>query len=183
MCAVCLFGASPDRCGSGKSDLEKAFFISGTREKYDSAVGITKVNNIAQAISDVLQADLRGWQHPLWPDGYPAKPRKAHREEFYQWLRSLSFGERFNNGKLIALDPMKSPAFVMPGQEECSEYVSRIFLESIHQAAHMRSDRLLRRVPSAPARSLRSMLFLGSIGLIDRAVIPRAYPNSGAIAC
>jgi hypothetical protein len=77
-----------------KSDLEKAFFISGTREKYDSAVGITKVNNIAQAISDVLQADLRGWQHPLSPDGSPAKPRKAHREEFYQWLLSLSFGQR-----------------------------------------------------------------------------------------
>jgi len=77
-----------------KSDLEKAFFISGTREKYDSAVGITKVENIGQAISDVLRADLRGWQHPLSPDGSPAEPKKAHREEFYQWLPSLRFGER-----------------------------------------------------------------------------------------
>ena len=77
-----------------KSDLEKAFFVGKTREKYDSAVGITKVHNIGQAISDVLRVDLRGWQHPLSPDGSPAKPRKAHREEFYQWLLSLSFGER-----------------------------------------------------------------------------------------
>ena len=67
-----------------KSDLEKAFFVGKTREKYDSAVGITKVHNIGQAISDALRADLRGWQHPLSPDGFPAKPRKAHREEFYQ---------------------------------------------------------------------------------------------------
>ena len=77
-----------------KSDLEKAFFVGKTREKYYSAVGITKVHNIGQAISDVLRVDLRGWQHPLSPDGSPAKPRKAHREESDQWLLSLSFGER-----------------------------------------------------------------------------------------
>jgi hypothetical protein len=77
-----------------KRDLEKAFLVRETREKYDSYVGITEVENIGQAISDVLKADLRGWQHPFWPDGSPAKPRKAHRKEFYQWLLSRSFGER-----------------------------------------------------------------------------------------
>ena len=80
--------------GAQKDDLEKAFSISGTREKYDSFLGITKVKNIGQTISDVLRADLQGWQHPLWPDGAPAKPKKAHRKEFYQWLLSVSFGER-----------------------------------------------------------------------------------------
>ena len=80
--------------GARKDDLEKAFCINETREKYDSSVGITKVENIGQTISEVLKADLQGWQHPLWPDGSPAKPKKAHREEFYQWLLSLSFGER-----------------------------------------------------------------------------------------
>ena len=77
-----------------KRDLEKAFLVRETREKYDSYVRITEVENVGQAVSDVLKADLRGWQHPFWPDGCPAKPRKAHREEFYQWLLSLPFGER-----------------------------------------------------------------------------------------
>jgi hypothetical protein len=63
--------------GAQKDDLEKAFSISGTREKYDSSLGITKVKNIGQTISDVLRADLQGWQHPLWPDGSPAKPKKS----------------------------------------------------------------------------------------------------------
>ena len=81
--------------GGGKRDLEKAFLVRDTREeKYDSYVRITEVENVGQAIGDVLKADLRGWQHPFWPDGSPAKPRKAHREEFYQWQLSLSFGER-----------------------------------------------------------------------------------------
>ena len=77
-----------------KTDLEKAFSTSVSREKYDSSIGITKVENIGQTINDVLAAGLKGWQHPLWPDGSPAKPKKAHREEFYQWLLSLSLGER-----------------------------------------------------------------------------------------
>ena len=81
--------------GAAKRDLEKAFLVRDSREeKYDSHVGITEVEKIGQAISDVLKADLRGWQHPFWPDGSPAKPRKTHREEFYEWLLSLSFGER-----------------------------------------------------------------------------------------
>ena len=80
--------------GAQKDDLEKAFSINGSREKYDSFLGITKVKNIGQTISDVLRADLQGWQHPLWPDGSPAKPKKAHREEFCQWLLSVRFGER-----------------------------------------------------------------------------------------
>jgi hypothetical protein len=80
--------------GAQKDDLKKAFSIGGTREKYDSYVAVTKVENIGQAISDVLRTDLEGWQHLQWPDGSPAKPKKAHREEFYQWLLSLSFGER-----------------------------------------------------------------------------------------
>jgi hypothetical protein len=80
--------------GAEKSDLEKAFSVRETREKYDSYVAVTKVENIGQTISDVLGADLKGWQHPFWPDGSPAKPTKAHREEFYQWLFSLPLGER-----------------------------------------------------------------------------------------
>jgi hypothetical protein len=81
--------------GAGKRDLEKAFLVRDSREeKYDSHVGITEVEKIGQAISDVLKADLRGWQHPFWPDGSPAKPRKTRREEFYEWQLSLSFGER-----------------------------------------------------------------------------------------
>ena len=58
--------------GAPKDDLEKAFAISASREKYDSYVAVTKVENIGQAISEVLRADLKGWQHPLWPDGSPA---------------------------------------------------------------------------------------------------------------
>jgi hypothetical protein len=77
-----------------KRDLEKAFLVRETREKYDSYVRITEVGNIGQAVIDVLKADLRGWQHPFWPDGSPAKPRRMHREEFYRWQLSLSFGER-----------------------------------------------------------------------------------------
>ena len=80
--------------GAEKRDLEKAFLVRDTREKYDSHVEITEVENIGQSISDVLKADLRGWQHPFWPDGFPAKPRKAHWEEFYRWLFSLYLGER-----------------------------------------------------------------------------------------
>ena len=38
----------------------------------------------------------KGRRHPLPPGGSPAKPRRAHREEFYQRLQSLSFGERMN---------------------------------------------------------------------------------------
>jgi len=77
-----------------KSDLEKSFLVGATREKYDSFVRITKVENLGQTISDVLRADLQGWQHPWSPDGAPVKPKKARREEFYQWLLSVSFGER-----------------------------------------------------------------------------------------
>ncbi len=80
--------------GAEKSDLEKTFAVSETREKYDSYVAVTKVENIRQTISDVLRADLKGWQHPLWSDGSPAKLKKAHREEFYRWLFSLHLGER-----------------------------------------------------------------------------------------
>ena len=40
-----------------KRDLEKAFLVRETREKYDSYVRITEVGNIGQAVIDVLKAD------------------------------------------------------------------------------------------------------------------------------
>ena len=117
-----------------RSDLEKAFFIGGTREKYDSSLGITKVENMAQAISDVLRADLKGWQHPLWPDGSPAKPKKAHRERVLPMAAQLEFRR--------ANDPLRlRPLFQSPQQEaedDMAENSKAATLPRLVDPAHFR---------------------------------------------
>ena len=81
--------------GASKDELEKAFVVAAwAKEKYQSVVRIMEIEDLGRTLNDVFQADLRGWQHPEWPDGDPNTPTKAHREEFYRWLLSLSLGER-----------------------------------------------------------------------------------------
>jgi hypothetical protein len=80
--------------GAKKDDLEKAFISGWAQEKYESIVRVMEVKDLGRTLNDVFQADLRGWQHPEWPDGDPTTPTNAHHEEFYRWLLSLSLGER-----------------------------------------------------------------------------------------
>jgi hypothetical protein len=80
--------------GAAKEDLEKAFVGNWAKEQFDSVVTFNEVKNVRQAFDDVFRSDLRGWQHPNWPDGNPINPKKSHREEFYQWLLGMTVGER-----------------------------------------------------------------------------------------
>jgi hypothetical protein len=81
--------------GAKRKELDDAFTRTWGKEKYDSVVRVKKIKDLGRALNDVFKADLQGWQHPEWPDGTPVQtPKKHHREEFYRWLFSLSFGER-----------------------------------------------------------------------------------------
>jgi hypothetical protein len=80
--------------GTDRSGLTRAFPIKRTRGKPGSTTLVEEVKDLAQTISSVLQADVQGWYHPVPPDDHPLTPTEAHREEFYRWLLSLSYGER-----------------------------------------------------------------------------------------
>jgi hypothetical protein len=80
--------------GAKKDELEKAFVAAWAQEKYESVVRVTEVKNLGRALNDTFQVDLRNWQHPDLLRDDLGTPKKAHREEFYRWLLTLSLGER-----------------------------------------------------------------------------------------
>jgi hypothetical protein len=67
-------------------------FDSNQKTMFGNSPWAERVKNLAQTINSVFCGDVRGW--PRCPDEIPFTPTAAHRQEFFQWLLGLRFGER-----------------------------------------------------------------------------------------
>jgi len=75
--------------GAEREDLERVYGIGRRSANWTNFVWVKEIENLGQAVSNVLRQDLEGWQNPYHePD--PWRPKKEQRNEFYAWLLDLS---------------------------------------------------------------------------------------------